>query len=459
MKKQNITIILTIVLAVFISISCTTQKPKTVDYKTAWKKVDTILSQIREPEFKDTTYNIADFGAVGNGVTDNKAVIDSVIVICSENGGGKIIVPEGIYLVNGPIHLKSNINLHLNKGSKITFGTNPKFYLPVVQTSWEGTRIFNYSPFIYAFQQKNIAITGYGEIDGEASQTWNNWKKDQKKDKKLCRKMNNNNTPLNERVFGDGHLLRPQFIQFYECENILVENIKISDSPFWCLHLLYSKNIIVRGISYDAQNLNNDGIDPESSEYVLIENIKFSNKDDNIAIKSGRDLEARTLNRPSQNIVIRNCSFGGYNALAIGSEMSGGVHNIFVENCNFSDDVINGIYLKGNKDRGGEVSDIYVRNIVFGFTESTIIIDSDYKNEGTCCPPLFKNVYIENVTAEIAGTEGIFLKGSSEMQLENINLKNVMIKKAEKSFSTSNIKSVNMEQVTINGKDFSGFYK
>ncbi|MCF6357168.1 MAG: glycoside hydrolase family 28 protein [Draconibacterium sp.] len=451
--------ILIFLLVLFISYSCTQIAPKTIDYNTAWSRVDTILSRIYEPEIKDIIYNINDFGAIGNGEFDNKEAFDSAIKICSENGGGKIVVSAGVYKVNGPIHLKSNINLHLSKGAKITFGSNPEFYLPVVKTSWEGTRLYNYSPFIYAFKQKNIAITGSGEIDGEASQTWNNWKKNQKKDKLLCRKMNNENVPVNERIFGAGHLLRPQLIQFYGCENILVDSIKISDSPFWCLHLLYSKNIIIRNVRYDAQNFNNDGIDPESSEDILIENIKFSNKDDNIAIKSGRDLEARTLNRSSQNIIIRNCSFGGYNALAIGSEMSGGVNNIFVEDCTFSDVVINGVYLKGNKDRGGVVSDIHIRNIEFGKTESTIIIDSDYKNEGSCCPPLFKNIFIENVTSTAASKKGIFLKGSAEVHLNNINIKNVEIENANEPISFSAAENINLEQVTINGKDLSGFYK
>ncbi len=457
--KQQFGIIFTSLFLFFVNSSCTRNASKTVDFDTAWKKTAAILSQIHEPEFQDVTYNLNDFGGVGNGLSDNKAVFDSIIKVCSERGGGKIIVPAGVFKVNGPIHLKSNINLYLSKGAKISFGSNPEYYLPVVKTSWEGTRLYNYSPFIYAFQQKNIAITGSGEIDGEASQTWNTWKKEQKKDKLLCRKMNNENVPVEERVFGEGHLLRPQLIQFYGCENILVDSVKISDSPFWCLHLLYSKNIIVRNVRYDAQNLNNDGIDPESSENVLIENIQFSNKDDNIAIKSGRDLEARTLNRPSRNIVIRNCTFGGYNALAIGSEMSGGVNNIFVENCNFSDDVINGIYLKGNKDRGAVVRNVHVRNVKFGKTESTIIIDSDYKNEGSCCPPLFEKIYIENVTSESATVAGIMLNGSAEIHLNNINFKNIRIDNAATLTSIKNTDKLNMENVIINGENYSGYYK
>jgi len=267
--------------------------------------------------------------------------------------------------------------------------------------------------------------------------------------------MNNENVPLEERKFGEGHLLRPHLIQFYECENVLVDGIKITDSPFWCLHLIYSKNIIVRNVIYDAQNVNNDGIDPESSENILIEDIEFNNHDDNIAIKAGRDLEARTLNRPSKNIIIRNCKFGGYNAFAVGSEMSGGVNNVFVENCSFAGNVIYGIYIKGNLDRGGKVSGIYVRNIEFDATESVIMIDSYYKEEGSCCPPTFNNIFIENVTCNSTRDYGISLIGSEQKHLNNIQIKNITIDSAAKPTTIKNVDNLIMENIRINGEDHS----
>ena len=459
MKKLHIYLIT--LLSIIIHLSCgnkTTQQERS-NLGEAWGKMDSILVQITEPIIPEKEYYLIDFGGNGNGKIDNKAAFDSVINVCSKNGGGKIIVPPGIYFIKGPIHLKSNINLHLQEGSKLTFSSDPTDYLPIVLTSWEGTRLYNYSPFIYTFQQKNIAITGKGEIDGEASETWATWKKNQNDDKLLSRKMNNENVPMEERKFGEGHLLRPHLIQFYECENILVDGIKITDSPFWCLHLIYSKNIIVRNVIYDAQNVNNDGIDPESSENVLIENIEFSNHDDNIAIKAGRDLEARTLNRPSKNIIIRNCKFGGYNAFAVGSEMSGGVNNVFVEDCTFGGNVIYGIYLKGNLDRGGEVSDIYVRNIEFDATESVIMIDSYYKKEGSCCPPTFKNIFIENVTCNSTRDYAISLIGSEQQHLNNIHIKNITINNATKPTTIKNVDNLFMEDIKINGEDHSKIIK
>jgi len=420
-----------------------------------WAKADSILTLIKEPVIPNAIYQLNDYGAKGDAKSDNKKAFDQAIEACANNGGGKIIVSPGTYLVNGPIHLRSNINLHLQKGARLIFSGKPDHYLPNVLTSWEGTRLYNYSPFIYAYQQKNVAITGLGEIDGEASESFALWKTKQNDDKSLSRKMNNDNAPLKERVFGKGHFLRPHLIQFYECENILVEGVKITDSPFWCLHLVFSKNIIIRNVKYDAQNANNDGIDPESSENVLIENIEFNNHDDNIAIKAGRDLEARTLNRPSRNILIRNCKFGGYNACAIGSEMSGGVNNVFVEDCTFGGEVIYGIYIKGNLDRGGEVRDVYVRNVDFDVTRSLIMIDSYYKKQGSCCPPSFKNVFIDNVRCNETIDYGISLNGSKQIPLKNINISNVKIGHADKPLKIENVEGSILRGVLINGKNYS----
>ena len=260
--------------------------------------------------------------------------------------------------------------------------------------------------------------------------------------------------PLEERIFGEGHYLRPHLVQFYECENILVEDVKISDSPFWCLHFVYSKNITVRGLSYEAFNFNNDGIDPESSENILIEDVTFNNGDDNIAIKAGRDLEARTLNIPSRNIVVRNCKFNGYNAIAVGSEMSGGVHDVFVEDCSYDGKVIYGFYLKGNRDRGGSVHDIYARNIRFDTARSAIIIDSNYKNQGSCCPPSFSRIFIENITATHATDHGIFLKGSPQVHLDSVFISHVEIGSATVPFEASYVDHLEMKNVRIGGANY-----
>lgn len=417
-----------------------------------WLKADQIVDQIQAPQIPDRVFKLDEYGGKGDGISDNKEAFDRVIAACSEAGGGKILVEAGTFLVNGPIHLKSHMNLHLEEGAILKFGNDPSFYLPMVLTSWEGTRCYNFSPFIYAFRAKNVSITGKGEIDGEGHSLWNAWKHLQDPGKKRIRRMNNENVPLEERLFGEGHYLRPHLVQFYESENILVEDVLITDSPFWCLHFVFSKDIVVRGVRYDAHNYNNDGIDPESSENVLIEKVIFGNGDDNIAIKAGRDLEARTLGRPSKNIVIRDCLFSGYNAIAIGSEMSGGVSDVYVEDCSYGGKVIYGFYLKGNRDRGGVVQNIYARNIEFDSTRAAIIIDSNYKNQGSCCPPVFKNIHVQNLRAVFASDYGIYLNGSPQVHLDSVFISDVEIASATVPLSATYTDHLVLDNVRIAGE-------
>lgn len=420
-----------------------------------WARMEKILRRIHEPQFGDKVYRFSDFGGTGDGITDNRQAFEHVIEACHKEGGGKIVVDPGDYLINGPIHLMSNIHLYLEEGVRLFFGDNPDDYLPLVLTSWEGTRVYNYSPFIYGFQLKNVAITGKGEIDGESAETFANWQKLQKEDQVTLRRMNNENIPLDQRIFGEGHFLRPHLIQFYECENILIEGMKITDAPFWCIHFVYCRNITVRSVRFAALNLNNDGIDPESCEDVLIEDIVFHNRDDNIAVKAGRDLEARILKRPSRNIVVRNCRFRGHNAFAVGSEMSGGVYDVFVEDCKYVGKVMYGIYLKGNRDRGGNVHDIYARNLEFDSTRSVIIIDSDYKNEGSCCPPVFRNIRVENITSRYSEDHGICLRGFETAPLDSLILRNINIHEAMIPLELEHVDHLFMEDIWINEENYS----
>ena len=345
------------------------------------------------------------------------------------------------------------MNLHLSENAVLRFGSDYKDYLPVVLTSWEGTLLYNYSPFIYAYKKKNIAITGKGTIDGEAQNTWAKWRAKQSNDQLLSREMNHKGISIKKRVFGEGHYLRPQLIQLFNCENILIDSVKIEDSPFWCIHLLFSKNIIVRNLVFDAQNFNNDGVDPESSSNILIENITFNNNDDNIAVKAGRDLDGRKINTPSKNILIRNCHFKGLHGFVIGSEMSAGVKNVYVENCDYTGWLKRGIYLKSNKDRGGYISDIYINNVAFGNVEDCFYITSNYKNEGKGFPSTIKNINLQNITCKFASHYGIIIEGPKEKEVEDIRMENIRIDKAIHTVIIENTKNIECKNVLINGKN------
>jgi polygalacturonase len=414
------------------------------------ERVDSIVKRIQLPFIPAYQINVLKLGAKGDSITNNKKVFDKAMALCKKNNGGTIIVPKGIYKINGPIHFVSNVNLKIEKGAKIKFSDNPKDYLPMVLTSWEGTMLYNYSPLLYANGCTNISLTGEGTIDGEGGKIWKTFKVKEGEGKNRSREMNHNSTPISERKFGEGYFLRPQMIQFLNCKNILVENIRIENSPFWCLHLLKSESITIRGISYKSLNHNNDGIDPEYAKDVLIENVNFDNGDDNVAIKAGRDHEGRAnAATPSENIVIRNCNFKGLHGVVVGSEMSAGVRNVFVENCKTAGYLKRGIYLKTNADRGGYIKDVFVRNIKLDEVEDCLYITANYHGEGKGFQSDISNVHFSDITCNKAAESGIVIQGFPDKKIRNISLKNIEIKSAKNALSNENAENVLMTDVFI----------
>lgn len=225
-------------------------------------------------------------------------------------------------------------------------------------------RFYGYSPFIYAFQKTNVALTGNGTLDGQAKETWAKWADDDDADKDLNREMNQTRVPLENRLFGEGLKLRPPMIQFYECENILVEEVRIIDSPFLCVHAVFPQNITVREITFTAMNPNNDGLDIDSRENVYIHDIVLANDDDNVVIKSNRAAEGRDLCIPTRNVYVRDCVFNAYAEVAIGSEISSSIYNIFVEDSYAESKCKRGLNIKGNRDWGGGLTSDSVMSIL-----------------------------------------------------------------------------------------------
>ncbi len=416
------------------------------------EKRDAILKQINAPTISTTILEITAFGAKGDSVTNNKPAFDKAMQASKAQGGARIVVAPGIYIVNGPIHLVSNTTIELQKGAKLIFGTNAKDYLPVVPTSWEGTFIQNYSPLIYAYQVENVAIIGEGIIDGNGKEGFSKWYDLQKPSQQLSRKMNHEDTPIKERVFGEGHYLRPHLIQFFDCKNILIEGVTIANSPFWSVHFLKSENITARKVKFNAFNKNNDGFDPEYSKNILIEDVDFNNADDNVAIKAGRDHEGRKTAVPSENIIIRNCRFKGLHGVVIGSEMSAGVQNVFVENCTYGGYCKRGIYLKSNPDRGGFIKDIYVNNVTFGAVEDGVFITSYYHGEGKGFATDIHNIFINDVKFKSASHAGLVIQGYPDKKVNNVHFTKVKIDSCATGVSFTNAENVVFNDVVI-GKE------
>ncbi|MCU0443731.1 MAG: glycoside hydrolase family 28 protein [Microscillaceae bacterium] len=418
--------------------------------KTAWQtEVPKILAQIKIPKFSDKSFIIKDL-YTGNNARD---AINQSIKKCHEAGGGKVIIPAGEYLVKGSIFLLSNVNLHLEKGAILRFSTDPKDYLPVVKVRWEGTVCYNYSPLIYAYQADNLAITGEGLIDGQTELFFHEWKKLQEPDKKILRQMGNDLKPENERIFGEGHLLRPDGIQLYECKNILFESFTIKSSPFWTIHPVFCENITARNLTIRKGTTNDDGFDPESCKNVWIENCNFDTVDDCIAVKAGRDQDA--WNRQgTENIVIRNCVFKTEvgSGFCIGSEMSGGVRNVFVENCTIESNN-HALNFKCNKDRGGFMEKIYVRNIQTSVCKHALTFTTDYHSwRGNNFPTRYNDFYLSNLQFQEAKEIGIKVVGLENKFIERIYFNQIKIAKAKKDFEVKFAQKLLSQKIKINQK-------
>jgi polygalacturonase len=396
----------------------------------AWAQVPQILKRIVAPTFPDRRFLITEFGAVGDGQSDCTQAFADAIAACHKAGGGKVVVPEGTFLT-GAIHLKSGVNLHLAKGATIRFHTDPQKYLPVVFTRYEGTELMNYSPFIYALEQQNIAITGQGTIDGQGpAGVWHSWKGKFHPDEERLMEMVRQGVPARQRVFGEGHFFRPNFIQPVRCRNVLIEGVRIINSPMWVINPVYCTNVIIRGVTVETVGPNTDGCNPDSCTDVLIEDCFFSNGDDCIAIKSGRDLDGRRVNIPCQNVIIRNSMFQkGHGGVTCGSETAGGIRNVFAENCRFdSPDLNMAIRLKTNPARGGFIEDVYVRNCTVQVAKFGIHMTMRYASRGAVegeSIPIIRNIDVRDSTFLKLTRQPIFIEGWSEqMPITDVTIAN-----------------------------------
>jgi len=400
-----------------------------------------VMPAISYPCFEDCPqFLITNFGAVKGNLEKTSQAIEIAIDKASETGGGIVVIPEGEWLT-GKIHFKSNVNLHLQKGAVLLFSDNPKDYLPAVQTTWEGLECFNYSPLIYAWQCRNVAITGEGKLEAKMD-VWVKWFKRPSghlQNLKRLYFLAGYNKPVEERqMVNDTANLRPQFIQFNRCENVLLEGFEVKNSPYWTIHPYLSKNVVIRNIKVYAHGHNNDGIDLEMSQNVLIENCSLDQGDDAISIKSGRDQDAWRLNTPSKNIVIRNVVVqNGHQLVALGSEVSGGIENVLIDRSK----VIDGaklnhlLFIKTNERRGGYVRNIYMNNTSSGKIDLGILgIETDVNYFWRDLVPtierrltLIQNIYLNNVKS----TDVRFISrilGQVELPVQNIILKNVKAK-------------------------------
>ncbi len=377
--------------------------------------------------FPNKEFPITKYGARKGNNHLNTQAFAKAIEACHRAGGGRVVVPAGEWFT-GPIHFKSHVNLFLEEGAVVRFSDNPNDYLPAVMTSWEGLECYNYSPLIYAFECENVGISGKGTL-APVMDTWRTWFKRPEAHLNALRQlysMGSTDVPVKQRqmVKGENHL-RPHLIHFNRCKNILLEDFHIRQSPFWTIHLYLCNSGVVRHLDVQAHGHNNDGIDLEMSRNFLIENCKFDQGDDAVVIKAGRNQDAWRLNTPSENIVVRDCDIlnghtllgigseisggvrniymtrgrnqdawrlntpsenivvrdcdilNGHTLLGIGSEISGGVRNIYMTRCKAPQNVHRLFFLKTNHRRGGFIENIYLEDIEAGDMLRTFEVDTD----------------------------------------------------------------------------------
>ena len=432
------------------------------------------MPKVEAPVFKNNTVSISDFGGLGDGYTLNTEAFKKAVSALFQKGGGQLTVPAGVWFT-GPIELMSNVNLHLEKGALILFSPDFNLY-PLVNTIFEGLETRRCQSPISARNAVNIAITGEGSING-SGEAWRPLKKVKVTDNYWKKVVNSGGVlkdptywfPSKSSLKGESisdqnvprgklsdsawievrDFLRPAMINFIECKNVLLEGVLFENSPSWNIHPLMCTNVIidhiaVRNPSY-AQN--GDGIDVESSKNVLIINSSFDVGDDAICIKSGKDEEGRRRARPAENILVDNCKvFKGHGGFVVGSEMSGGVRNISVSNCQFLGTDV-GLRFKSNRGRGGLVENIYIRDIyMFDIVTDSFLFDLYYggksaseslddrdtsavevkKTPVTKETPSFRNIYVTNIVSRNA-RRAMFFNGLPEMNISNINVENAII--------------------------------
>lgn len=388
------------------------------------------MPPIQMPSFPNRTFDVRGFGAVGDGATLNTAAFRRAIEACHAAGGGVVLVPVGTWLT-GPIHLRSNVNLRLERDALVRFSTRCADYLPVVFTRWEGVECYNYSPLIYARDCQNVAVTGEGVFDGQG-QVWWQWKQAQQAAASALYDAEFDGVPVERRIYGtETAALRPQFFQPIGCRNVLVEGVTFLNGPMWTIHPVYCENITVRAVTVNSSGPNTDGLNPDSCRNVLIEDCSFSTGDDCIAINSGMNEDGWRVGRPCENILIRNCHMReGHGAVAIGSGMSGGVRNVYVHDCHFSGGD-QGIRLKSMRGRGGIVENVYFTNIrMSGIRHEAIVLNMFYGSSTAAArsdaPPAFRHIHIWDVTCESAGV-AVDICGVSEQRIEDVTLERVRV--------------------------------
>jgi polygalacturonase len=434
-----------------------------------WSRVPSILARITPPSFAAREYLVTGYGGKADGVTDCTAAFRRAIAACRAGGGGRVVARGGTFLT-GPIHLASHVNLHVAEDATIKFATDPNAYLPLVLTRFEGVELMGLSPFIYARDAVDVAITGGGTLDGQANdEHWWNWNGNarygwkagdgnQRRARARLFQMAEAGVPVRARRFGIGAYLRPQFIQPYHCRNVLIDGVTIRSSPMWEINPVLCTNVTVRNVTIDSHGPNNDGCDPESCRDVLIERCRFDTGDDCIAIKSGRNADGRRIGVPSEDIIVRDCEMrDGHGGVTIGSEISGGVRHVYAErNRMDSPNLDRALRLKNNAMRGGTLEHIYMRDVTVGqLADAVLQVDFLYEEGANGnFPPVVRDVELLRVTSR-KSNYGLYLRGYEKGTIDDVRVIDCTFGSVAKPDVVEHVTRLVKRNLTVNGEKVS----
>jgi hypothetical protein len=414
-----------------------------------WPEARTIVADTQLPSFPNVNFDVTSYGAKGDGTTDNTTAIKNAIAAASAAGGGHVIVPSGTFKT-GAVYIKSNVDLHLNSGAVLKFSGDSSKY-PIVLTRYEGIECMNYSPMIYARGEHNIALTGSGTLDANDTSSWNTGS-----DRAYLESLisQGKTDPAQRVVPGSGHHMRVAFVEPYQSDTILIQGVTLKNPMFWQVHPTLSKNVTVEHVSTDPSTAhsNTDGCDPESSDHVVIRNNKLGAHDDNIAIKSGRDADGRRVNVPTQNVVIYGGNMNGnWGAVTVGSEISGGVRNVYAYKITVGGATKFALYVKSNTLRGGFAENINLDSVTGNYDRSFAFVTMTYNSQTGNFPPSFGPFRITNSSSTSAplvfnvnGLSNDHVKG---LTVQNCNFDGV----TDPTDTISNVDGLSFTNVRING--------
>jgi polygalacturonase len=400
------------------------------------------------PEIPEKSFEIGEFGAKGDGKAKDTDAIAKALDAAEQAGGGVVRFTAGTYHT-GAIRMRSNVGLHLEQGATLLFSTDPSDY-PVILTRWEGTECMNYSGLIYGQSVHDVAITGAGTIDGQGKAWWGEFRKGAGAAMKQLRELGETSDDPKQRVFGTREAgLRPCLFEPIGCQRILLDGVTFTNSPFWTIHPVYCSDLTARNLKIHGTGPNTDGLDPDSCANVLIEHCAFDTGDDCVTLKSGRDRDGRRVGKPTENVIVRDCTFArGHGTVVIGSEMSGGVRNVLAENLT-ADGTDAGVRIKTRRGRGGTIENVVYRNMTLkNIRKQAITVDMFYDvgnnpavdQSGPAGVPAIRNVTVENLTCDSADAAIVF-RGLPESPITGVALRDIRIS-AKKGWTVSDVRDL-----------------